>query len=1413
MPISYYFTPLLVPDLKKNLYLQTRFLRRFGFVSFLICGSLVSSSGQTTYYVASSGSDNNSGRSADSPFQTLNKVNSLTLQPGDNLLFRRGDTFRGSLVIRQSGSSGSPIVIDAYGSGNKPSIAGSVPVGNWTNTGNNVWQADCPSCGSRVTGVYRNGTSLPLGRYPNLSDSNKGYLTVQSHSGKSQLTSQQSLSTNWTGGEVVVRPVQWILDRAPITQQNGNTLTLNNTNSYDLADGWGYFIQNHSATLDQTGEWYYNPANKTIRLFDSQSNPNSQLITATAFSEGISLPNVSNITIRNLQITQTIATGLLVNGGSNLVFSGNDITNSGEDAVYVNGSGSNVLAENNLIEDANSNGFFIQPYKDFTFRGNTIRRVGLIPGRGKSGDGSYSALQSLCTNNTLIENNVIDNVGYNGIAIVTKTTVRNNQVSNFCLTKSDGGGIYSWNGGRANVEDMHILSNIVFNGIGAPEGTPGGAYSGANGIFMDDCSRNVEVVNNTSFNSRGMGIFLRGVTNITVKGNTSYNNAEEQLKLAYNGNCALRNNIVQNNILFSKQPDQVVVAYESNANDLGSYGDFNYNYYVRPFADLYKIRAVYNPGSGLTGADYSLTEWQGRYGKDANSFNSPITYKTQVVSQTGASVLNNSFSGGSEGWSVWSPYGNGRADWDNANRLDGGSLRLAFASASNQGNSYLLATVNIGSVTKGKTYQLLFDGVASGSNKRLEVYPRRLSGNYQDLAVRASLSMSSSRQQYEATFTATSDESNAILVIQVQEDGQTAWIDNLRLREATLSSQNPDNFIKLVYNATGQNTTVSLDGSYRDVKNTQYNGSVTVAPFSSVILMKEVGTPATPTAPVVSLRNPENPANAVSGLDFSYYEGSWGNLPDFNSLTASKTGNVGTPDLSIRNRDSDYGVRFRGYVNVPTDGDYTFYVNSDDGSKLLIGTTEVVNNDGGHGPLEKSGTIGLKAGKHALTVPFFQGSGGQTLTVSYSGPGINKQAIPASAFFRVSMGSSNPVAGAGTGLAAEYFTNKTLSGSSVLTRTDATVDFDWGTSSPAAGTVPNDNFSVRWSGQVQAPVTGSYTFSTISDDGIRLWVNGTQVINNWSDHGSTTDNSQSIALTAGQKYDIKLEYYENVAGAIARLRWAYPGQGQQIIPTAQLYPASVAAPAPAPTTSGGTMYLSDMTWTNMTNGHGPAERDKSNGESGAGDGRTITLNGKTYAKGLGLHSPSEITYNLGGKYATFISDIGIDDEVGEGCGTVEFQVYADNVAIYSSGVVTAATATKTVTLNVSGKQTLRLVITTAGDNPYCDHADWAGARVIGTGGGRLAAMTGGEDASALTVQVYPIPAQDEVQVHYYAEVAGDVALELVNTAALPVRRITYPVVPGDNTIRVPVRDLTRGFYILSLTQDRRRFTRKVILSE
>lgn len=148
---------------------------------------------------------------------------------------------------------------------------------------------------------------------------------------------------------------------------------------------------------------------------------------------------------------------------------------------------------------------------------------------------------------------------------------------------------------------------------------------------------------------------------------------------------------------------------------------------------------------------------------------------------------------------------------------------------------------------------------------------------------------------------------------------------------------------------------------------------------------------------------------------------------------------------------------------------------------------------------------------------------------------------------------SNNGCGTGSGLTGFYTNTADLSDYMVLIRNDAEINFSWGNSSPKPGTVIADGFSVRWFGQVEAPVSGNYTFKTNNDDGTRLWVNGQTIIDDWNGHAPTWQQG-SIYLNAGQKYDIEMDFVDYWGGAQAQLYWEYPGQGTQIVPSCRLYP-------------------------------------------------------------------------------------------------------------------------------------------------------------------------------------------------------------------------------------------------------------------
>lgn len=142
---------------------------------------------------------------------------------------------------------------------------------------------------------------------------------------------------------------------------------------------------------------------------------------------------------------------------------------------------------------------------------------------------------------------------------------------------------------------------------------------------------------------------------------------------------------------------------------------------------------------------------------------------------------------------------------------------------------------------------------------------------------------------------------------------------------------------------------------------------------------------------------------------------------------------------------------------------------------------------------------------------------------------------------------------AGQGLTVTYYDNVDLTGATV-SQVSSTVNLNWGTGSPDSR-IAADTFSARWEGKVKGVEAGSYQFQTVSDDGVRLWINNQLVIDNWTNHTATTNTSANISLTAGQVVSLKMEYYDNTGSAQIKLSWKRPGQTTfAVVPEAQLIP-------------------------------------------------------------------------------------------------------------------------------------------------------------------------------------------------------------------------------------------------------------------
>ncbi|MFC7217905.1 NPCBM/NEW2 domain-containing protein [Streptomyces polyrhachis] len=156
--------------------------------------------------------------------------------------------------------------------------------------------------------------------------------------------------------------------------------------------------------------------------------------------------------------------------------------------------------------------------------------------------------------------------------------------------------------------------------------------------------------------------------------------------------------------------------------------------------------------------------------------------------------------------------------------------------------------------------------------------------------------------------------------------------------------------------------------------------------------------------------------------------------------------------------------------------------------------------------------------------------------------------------------------------------------------------------------------------------------------------------------------------------------------------------------TTQRFAVQVLPEAPA-----ADVWASDLEWLAQTNGWGPAERDRSNGESGPDDGAVLTLAGRTYAKGVGAHADSDLAFYLGGRCTSLTADVGIDDEIATG-GGVAFSVEADGAEVWRSPKLTGASETVAVDVPLAGARHVRLKVTDADGSKSGDHGDWAAAR-------------------------------------------------------------------------------------------------------
>ena len=279
------------------------------------------------------------------------------------------------------------------------------------------------------------------------------------------------------------------------------------------------------------------------------------------------------------------------------------------------------------------------------------------------------------------------------------------------------------------------------------------------------------------------------------------------------------------------------------------------------------------------------------------------------------------------------------------------------------------------------------------------------------------------------------------------------------------------------------------------------------------------------------------------GINYSYYTGTWDVLPDFSTLTPDQTGLNDSIEILDGWADDNFGAVYTGYIEIPIDGNYTFYTASDEGSKLYIDDVPVVDNDGIHTLTEASGSICLDEGFHQISVAYFEKTGGEGLTVQFEGPGVSKRRLEN----LYALGDCENVAielpeDAVAGIAYYYYQGSW----STLPDFDNEELLSLGTTSSFNFSMAkvSDNFGLVYKAYLNVPKDGDYTFYLKSDDGSKLYVDGLEIVNNDGKHGATETALGSLCLAEGW-HELEVAYFEATGGQSLSVQWSGDGFSQQ----------------------------------------------------------------------------------------------------------------------------------------------------------------------------------------------------------------------------------------------------------------------------
>ncbi len=789
----------------------------------------------TTYYVSPGGHDDNTGQSPGEALRSIQAINTKILGPGDSILFERGGRYSGTLKISVSGNPANPIVISAYGNGDKPIFTGS----EWFDVSDNG-SVYCPDCQLYDNLISSGETILIPARYPN-----EGYIAMQETAGHESFTFNDGLiaGANLEGAIAVARTEGWVIDRFPILSVTDSEIrvgaTLGFHNSYDFTPFHGFFLSHHREFLDLENEWYFDASIDSLYLFDKTID--SVLI--ALFNDGIFLAkNISHIHIEDIWFQGYRVDGISLNDNSNIRIRGCDFNKLGNDGVGGAKSWSSMNTDISVLHcrfsDVLNSAVNLLGGRKAHIACNTISKNGLIPGEGMMHDMGYIGI--IAPDSSLIEWNKVDSTGYIGISISSGVAceIRYNEVARAGLTKNDCGGIYCW-----SAKNGKIHHNYVHDLFSTGAGTKFIDGIMNFGIYIDDKSHHMEVMHNT-VKSCDVGLMLHNAHDNLVSHNTFYNNMRTQLLIVegrpYYGDL-VSNNKVEYNSFQGIYPSSLLVELSSDVADIDGFAGFSNNSYNHPYSEkTFFLEYIEQPTPFYDHRTEMLTfeQWQNKTGQDINSSNTFDGGRSYGGIQSGENLIRNSHFNSGAGW--WWDYDSDSFKFSAVTHpvFRNNAIWAHYENPATFSGSHL-GTSNF-DLKRGKTYLLRFKalGKATGHAK---IAINESSSPFRSTIIPGTMGFSFTTEvgEYTIPFLAGLDTEASLIFHSTSFDGDY-YLSDVILQEIHFDTLEtlPTINTKLLVNTGSSDIELGIPEGYVHQSGKKITKPISLEPFTAVVLKK-----------------------------------------------------------------------------------------------------------------------------------------------------------------------------------------------------------------------------------------------------------------------------------------------------------------------------------------------------------------------------------------------------------------------------------------------------------------------------------------------------------------------------------------------------------------------------------------------